>query len=74
MVMRLLPTFCTSILYWTVYSQMGSVFVEQGRQMDCRLGSITVPAATLTTFDTVCWARNSFPAAASPRLPLQAPG
>jgi len=47
MVLRLLPTFCTSILYWTVYSQMGSMFVEQGRQMDCRVGAsgMTVRAA-----------------------------
>lgn len=53
MVLRLVPTFCTSILYWTVYSQMGSVFVEQGQQMDCRLFGLPIPAATLSTFDTI---------------------
>lgn len=53
MVLRLVPTFCTSILYWTVYSQMGSVFVEQGQQMDCRLFGLEIPAATLSTFDTI---------------------
>lgn len=53
MVLRLVPTFCTSILYWTVYSQMGSVFVEQGQQMDCRMFGLPIPAATLSTFDTI---------------------
>ena len=39
MVARLLPTFCTSILYYTVYSQMGSVFVEQARAAPPRLAA-----------------------------------
>ena len=31
MVIRLLPIFLTTILYWTVYSQMGTFFVLQAR-------------------------------------------
>jgi hypothetical protein len=34
MVMRMLPIFCTTMLYWTIYVQMGSMFVQQGSLMD----------------------------------------
>jgi peptide/histidine transporter 3/4 len=55
MVLALLPVFCTGIVYWMVYAQMGSVFVEQGAQMDRRLGrtGYTVPSASLSSFDTL---------------------
>lgn len=68
MVLRLVPTFCTTILYWTVYSQMGSVFVEQGQQMDCSLFGLEIPAATLSTFDTIRCGRASALIMASERL------
>ena len=53
MVVALLPVMCTSVVYWLVYAQMGSVFVQQGAQMDRRLGSILLPSASMTTCDTL---------------------
>ncbi|DBA89647.1 hypothetical protein WJX79_009961 [Trebouxia sp. C0005] len=54
MVMRMLPIFFTTILFWTIYCQMGSFFVEQGTQMDRRLfGKIQIPAASLALFNTI---------------------
>jgi hypothetical protein len=55
MVLALLPVFLTGIVYWMVYAQMGSIFVEQGAQMDRRLGrtGYTVPSASLSSFDTL---------------------
>jgi hypothetical protein len=42
MVLRMLPIFFTTMLYWTIYVQMGSMFVQQGSLMDgrvrCRAG------------------------------------
>lgn len=53
-VVRVMPVFFTSVLYWTVYQQMSSVFVEQGMQMDRKIyGDFKIPAASLSTFDTV---------------------
>lgn len=31
MVVRLLPVFFTTIMYWTVYAQMGTFFIMQAR-------------------------------------------
>ena len=31
LVVRLLPIFFTTILYWTVYAQMGTFFIMQAR-------------------------------------------
>eukprot|EP00891_Asterochloris_glomerata_P003785 jgi/Astpho2/3785/Aster-04319 len=67
MVLRMLPIFFTTILYWTIYVQMGSFFVEQGSQMDRRItfprfsifghyvrgGQLRIPAASLALFNTV---------------------
>ena len=35
MVVRLLPVFFTTILYWTVYAQMGTFFIMQARSLLC---------------------------------------
>jgi solute carrier family 15 (peptide/histidine transporter), member 3/4 len=53
LVVRLLPVFCTTILYWTVYAQMGTFFIIQGTQMDrCVFGSrFCVPSASLAVFN-----------------------
>jgi dipeptide/tripeptide permease len=37
MVVRLLPVFFTTILYWTVYAQMGTFFIMQARRCSCFL-------------------------------------
>ena len=37
MVLRMTPIFLLTILYWTVYSQMASVFVIQAKYMDRRI-------------------------------------
>lgn len=36
MVVRLLPVFFTTIMYWTVYAQMGTFFIMQARA-SCQL-------------------------------------
>ncbi|KAK3251584.1 hypothetical protein CYMTET_39083 [Cymbomonas tetramitiformis] len=54
LVVRLMPVFFTQIMYWAVYTQMSTVFVEQGEQMNRKVvGSFAIPAASLSTFDTV---------------------
>ncbi|CAG9466836.1 unnamed protein product [Pedinophyceae sp. YPF-701] len=56
-VMRLLPVFVTMIAYWTMYAQMGSLFVIQGEQMDrrVRVGGLDLkfPAASMSAVDTI---------------------
>mmetsp|Transcript_12865 Transcript_12865/g.24448 ORF Transcript_12865/g.24448 Transcript_12865/m.24448 type:complete len:571 (-) Transcript_12865:303-2015(-) len=54
LVLKVMPVFLTSVMYWTVYQQMSSVFVQQGVQMDRNVGGwINIPSASLSTFDTV---------------------
>ncbi|KAL3151753.1 hypothetical protein ABBQ38_012730 [Trebouxia sp. C0009 RCD-2024] len=55
MVMRMLPIFFTTILFWTIYCQMGSFFVEQGTQMNRQMfgGKLRIPAASLALFNTI---------------------
>ena len=33
LVVRLLPIFFTTILYWTIYAQMGTFFIMQARRL-----------------------------------------
>lgn len=53
MVVRLLPVFFTTILYWTVYAQMGTFFIMQGTQMERSMfgGKFFIPAASLSLFN-----------------------
>jgi dipeptide/tripeptide permease len=54
LVLRVLPVFATSVVYWTIYQQMSSVFVQQGLQMNRAVTPwLTIPSASLSTFDTV---------------------
>ncbi|PRW50755.1 NRT1 PTR FAMILY -like [Chlorella sorokiniana] len=58
LVLRLLPVFATTSLYWTIYMQMGSFFVAQGVKMDRTLplpggGTFVVPAASLAMVNTL---------------------
>lgn len=53
LLIRILPIWATSIVFAAVYSQMSTLFVEQGATMDTSLGSFDIPAASLSTFDTL---------------------
>ena len=53
LITRLVPIMLTGVVFWAVYSQMSSAFVQQGAQMDCRIGDITIAQASLSSFDTI---------------------
>jgi peptide/histidine transporter 3/4 len=53
LVYALFPVFFTTILFWTVYTQMQTFFVVQGSMMYRRIGSFVVPAASLSMMDTL---------------------
>ncbi|KAF8686630.1 hypothetical protein HU200_043457 [Digitaria exilis] len=51
-VLRMLPTWATTIPFWTVYAQMTTFSVTQAEAMDRRLGGFAfeIPAGSLTVF------------------------
>ncbi|RWW68292.1 hypothetical protein BHE74_00024196 [Ensete ventricosum] len=50
-VIRMLPTWATTILFWTVYAQMTTFSVSQATTMDRHIGpSFEIPAGSLTVF------------------------
>ncbi|UPQ97781.1 proton-dependent oligopeptide transporter [Chloropicon primus] len=57
LVVRLFPMFLATCFYWTVYSQMQSLFVSQGIQMNTKVSfgkfSLEIPPASLSSFDTI---------------------
>ncbi|KAF2299016.1 hypothetical protein GH714_029949 [Hevea brasiliensis] len=51
MVLRMLPIWATTIMFWTVYAQMTTFSVSQATTMDRHIGkSFQIPAASLTVF------------------------
>ncbi|CAI9090206.1 OLC1v1024932C2 [Oldenlandia corymbosa var. corymbosa] len=50
MVLKLMPIWATSILFWTVYSQMNTFTIEQATFMDRKLGNFNVPAGSMSFF------------------------
>ncbi|XP_038876101.1 protein NRT1/ PTR FAMILY 6.3-like [Benincasa hispida] len=51
LVLRMLPIWATTIIFWTVYAQMTTFSVSQATTMNRRLGkSFEIPAASLTVF------------------------
>lgn len=50
-VLRLLPIWLCTILYSVVFTQMASLFVEQGAVMNTTVGSFRVPPASMSAFD-----------------------
>lgn len=50
MMIRLLPVWATTILFWTTYAQMITFSVEQATTMDRSIGSFQIPAGSLTVF------------------------
>ncbi|KAK6120291.1 hypothetical protein DH2020_045982 [Rehmannia glutinosa] len=53
-IINLLPIWATGIIFSTVYTQMGTLFVLQGNTMDLHVTkSFQIPSASLSLFDTV---------------------
>lgn len=50
MVVRLLPIWATTIIFWTTYAQMITFSVEQASTMERSIGSFQIPAGSLTVF------------------------
>lgn len=50
LVLKLIPIWSTSILFWTVYSQMTTFSVEQATFMDRTLGSFKIPSGSIPVF------------------------
>lgn len=51
LVIRMLPTWATTVMFWTVYAQMTTFSVSQATTMDRHIGkSFQIPAASLTVF------------------------
>ena len=50
MMIRLLPIWATTILFWTTYAQMITFSVEQASTMQRNLGKFQIPAGSLTVF------------------------
>lgn len=51
-ILRLLPIWLCTIIYSVVFTQMASLFVEQGATMDTSSGSFNVPAAAIPMLDS----------------------
>eukprot|EP01035_Chromulina_nebulosa_P019152 gene19152-24993_t len=52
-VVRLVPFLFAMIPFWGVYSQMATVFQNQGCQMNLNVGSFAIPVSALNIFDTL---------------------
>lgn len=50
MMIRLLPIWATTIIFWTTYAQMITFSVEQASTMKRNIGSFQIPSASLTVF------------------------
>lgn len=49
--LRLLPIWLCTILYSVVFTQMASLFVEQGAAMTSKLSNFLIPPASMSSFD-----------------------
>ncbi|KAL2901470.1 Protein NRT1/ PTR FAMILY 7.3 [Bienertia sinuspersici] len=50
-ILRLLPIWLCTIIYSVVFTQMASLFVEQGAAMKTTVASFRIPAASMSSFD-----------------------
>ncbi|CAK9166696.1 unnamed protein product [Ilex paraguariensis] len=50
-IIRMLPIWLCTIIYSVVFTQMASLFVEQGEVMNLNIGSFRLPAASMSAFD-----------------------
>lgn len=52
-ILRLLPIWLCTIIYSVVFTQMASLFVEQGAAMKTTISNFRIPAASMSSFDIV---------------------
>lgn len=52
-VLKMLPIWLCTIIYSVVFTQMASLFVEQGAMMSTQFGSFTIPPASMSVFDII---------------------
>ncbi|XP_016504963.1 protein NRT1/ PTR FAMILY 7.3-like [Nicotiana tabacum] len=50
-ILRLMPIWLCTIIYSVVFTQMASIFVEQGDAMKTTIGKFRIPAASMSSFD-----------------------
>ncbi|KAL6275238.1 hypothetical protein ACE6H2_018839 [Prunus campanulata] len=50
-VLKMLPIWLCTIIYSVVFTQMASLFVEQGDVMEAHIGNFHLPAASMSIFD-----------------------
>ncbi|CAH9080031.1 unnamed protein product [Cuscuta epithymum] len=50
-ILRLLPIWLCTIVYSVVFTQMASLFVEQGDAMETKISNFRIPAASMSSFD-----------------------
>nr|GMD78287.1 protein NRT1/ PTR FAMILY 7.3 [Ipomoea batatas] len=50
-ILRLLPIWLCTIIYSVVFTQMASLFVEQGDAMETKVANFIIPAASMSSFD-----------------------
>ncbi|KAK6940478.1 Proton-dependent oligopeptide transporter family [Dillenia turbinata] len=50
-VLKMLPIWYCTIIYSVVFTQMSSLFVEQGAVMNTKIGNFDIPAAGMSAFD-----------------------
>lgn len=50
-ILRLLPIWLCTILFSVVFSQMASLFVEQGAAMNTKISTFSIPPASMSSFD-----------------------
>ncbi|KAL5862544.1 hypothetical protein ACOSQ3_000058 [Xanthoceras sorbifolium] len=50
-ILRLLPIWLCTIIYSVVFTQMASLFVEQGAAMKTRVSNFRIPPASMSSFD-----------------------
>lgn len=50
MMIRLLPIWATTIIFWTTYAQMITFSVAQASTLERSIGSFQIPAGSLTVF------------------------
>ncbi|KAG1327232.1 protein NRT1/ PTR FAMILY 7.2 [Cocos nucifera] len=50
-VLKMLPIWLCTIIYSVVFTQMASLFVEQGASMNSNIGTFHIPPASMSVFD-----------------------